>query len=156
MRKLLIAALFVSAPLAAQESVQEPKDTEASATVHGPYRDLCLGDACDAYLPILDKQKRYRDVKGQQRLGAALGGLSGALIGNEIGDAPGAVGLGLLGAALGYKYDYSDAWEKQAKKYDDMQLRGDEIYYNPANPLPLKAHWMFAGAGAPLPKQKGQ
>lgn len=109
----------------------------------------CEGDGCDAFLPVLDYRQRYTDVKGQKRLNSVLGGLSGAIIGEEIGGAPGALVLGAVGAAAGYHVTNKKRWEKEAKEYDAAYQRGDTIVYNPANRLPIQAHWMMAGPERP-------
>jgi len=105
----------------------------------------CEGNGCDAYLPAVGHILRYEDVRGQRRLNSALGGLSGALIGEEIAGAPGALVLGAFGVAAGYHVTNKERWEKEAKAYDEAWRRGDDIVYNPAHRFPNTPHWLMAG-----------
>lgn len=136
MRTLLIACLLLATPALVAQELPD-------------YRVLCEGNACDAFLPALQAPNPYREIGGKRAASSALGGLSGALIGNEIAGTPGAVGFGLLGATLGYKHDYSEAWVEETKELDAAWRRGDDTFYNPAHRLPLEAHWMYAGPAAP-------
>ena len=138
MRISMLAALIVAAPVTAQEIAPIEGTTWAE--------NLCEGDDCDAYLPILKKTVRFENTSGRRKWGAALGGLAGVLIGEEVAGAPGAVLLGAYGAASGYDYIDSKQWEAKAKAYNQEWQRGGDIYYDPSHRLPLKAHWMLAGA----------
>jgi len=144
MRIVVVLAFLISFPALGPAMGQ---DTD---TVVGPKLSsaLCEGDGCDAFLPILKNTTRFEDTQGRRKWGATLGGLSGALIGEEIGGTAGAIALGVLGASSGYDYIDRDRWEADAKRYDEAWQRGDDVYYNPAHRLPLKAHWMFAGPAA--------
>jgi len=149
-RILVFAILLLAPALAAQEggdreNISDPLQQTPPAFVFPPPLSLCEGDGCDAYLPILNRVTRFEDISAQRKWGAALGGLSGALIGEEVGGAPGAVALGVLGTFLGYNNIDRDRWERDAKSYDAAWQRGDDTYYNPANRLPIEAHWMHAG-----------
>ena len=125
------------------------------ATAFESTRAMCNGDACAIFATLkLSPQKGeanpltldygWVDQDGPQQnlLGAALGGLSGALIGDEIGGTAGAVGFGLLGAVLGYDGRASRVSEDEARRFQQAWQRGDDMYYNPAHPLPLNAHWL--------------
>lgn len=136
MRTLMTAILLTAAPAAFAQQLPD-------------YRTMCEGNACDAFLPALQTPNPYRENGSKRAVSSALGGLSGALIGNEIAGTPGAIGFGMLGAVLGYKHDYSEAWEEESKELDAARTRGDDIFYNPAHRLPLEAHWMYAGPAAP-------
>ncbi|TNE65217.1 MAG: hypothetical protein EP335_05865 [Alphaproteobacteria bacterium] len=148
----LLLAFLLCPPVLADDvpADENAVDTPLQAeTVIGPDWSLppyCEGDGCDAYLPAVAFSQQYRDRRAERRWDAALGGLSGALIGEEIGGVAGAVGLGALGAALGYHTD-RDSWERQeeARRYDAAWQRGDDIYYNPAHTLPWNPHY-FRGA----------
>ncbi len=107
----------------------------------------CEGNACDAFLPSLDYRKRYENVDGQKRLNSVLGGVAGAVIGEEIAGAPGAIVLGAIGAASGYRVTNKERWEEDAKRYEAAYQRGDDIFYNPANRIPNNPHWLTHGPG---------
>lgn len=158
MRALLVVSLLLSVPALAEDDkpLSQGAAKPAYSDLIGPkrYTNLCEGDGCDAFLPVLKRSDRFTDYRAQKRWGAALGGLSGALIGEEIGGAPGAIALGALGAVTGYNYTDRERWEEDAKAYDAAWQRGDDIYYNPAHRLPLEAHWMHAGPAVPLPDKK--
>lgn len=129
----------------------------STITANVPLADLtpdwrCEGDGCDAFLPVLDYRRRYEDVSGQKRLNSVLGGVSGAIIGEEIGGAPGAAILGVIGAAAGYHVTNKKRWEKEAKEYEAAYQRGDDIYYNPANRIPNNPQWLTHGPGNPEKK----
>jgi len=141
MRSLILSVMLAATPALAAQDMPD-------------YARLCEGNACDAFLPALKVPNPYRQAGGKHAAQSALGGLSGALIGDEIAGTPGAIGFGILGAALGYKHDYSKAWEKEAKEYRDAWNRGDDTFYNPAHRLPLEAHWMYAGPAAPEGKSR--
>ena len=156
MRKLFFAALFVALPLSAQETKQE---TNPVPTQYAPFNwnaTLCEGDGCDAYLPILKKSVRFENISGRRKWGAVLGGLSGAIIGEENGGAPGAVLLGTLGAVSGYDYIDRERWEADAKAYQAEWQRGGDTYYDPSHRLPLVAHWMLAGPAHSNPPKKNK
>ena len=112
----------------------------------------CQGDGCDAFLPVLDYRRRYEDVVGQKRLNSVLGGVSGAIIGEELAGAPGAAILGVIGVAAGYRVTNKKRWEKEAKEYEAAYQRGDDIYYNPANRIPDNPQWLTHGPGQPKKK----
>jgi len=141
MRMIAFAALLITLPVMADEADQ-PVSFSWTA-------NLCEGDGCDAYLPVLKKTVRFEDISGRKKWGAVLGGLSGALIGEDVAGVPGAALLGTLGVAAGYDYIDSERWEADAKVYQQAWQRGDDIYYNPAHRLPLVAHWMYAGPVLP-------
>ncbi|MEX0298394.1 MAG: hypothetical protein AB3N28_04945 [Kordiimonas sp.] len=107
----------------------------------------CEGNACDAFLPSLDYRKRYENVDGQKGLNSVLGGVAGAVIGEEIAGAPGAIVLGAIGAASGYRVTNKKRWEEEAKRYEAAYQRGDDIFYNPANRIPNNPHWLMHGPG---------
>ncbi len=106
---------------------------------------LCEGTGCDAYLPLLKKQVQFEDRRPAKGWAAALGGASGAIIGEEVAGAPGAVGFGALGAFLGYKAKRDWRAEERAREYDAAWHRGDDLYYNPAHPIPLKPQYLGRG-----------
>jgi len=149
MRLLLFVILLSAAPVTAQELVSDPtvgpQFEPAPNFLLMPQGPVCSGDGCDAYLPTLNRSTRFDDTSARRKWGAALGGLSGALIGEDIGGAPGAVALGVFGVFLGHDYIDRDRWEKDATAYGAAWQRGDDTFYNPANRLPLEAHWMHAG-----------
>jgi len=89
---------------------------------------------------------RFEDTVARRKWGAALGGVSGALIGEDVAGTVGAIALGAIGAVGGYDYIDRERREADAKVYDAAWKRGDDIYYNPTHRLPLEAHWMHAGA----------
>jgi hypothetical protein len=154
MRFIMLAVILASASVQAQETGDfvGPSLTDHLQTYdyQGP-ASLCEGDACDLYLPVMRKTVRFENTSGRRKWGALLGGLSGALIGDEVAGAPGAVLLGSIGAFAGYENIDRDRWEANARRYDQAWQRGDDISYNPAHPLPLRAHWMYAGPPPPDP-----
>ena len=133
MRTLLITMmLFGSVTAAAQEGPKEPD-----------YSKLCVGDGCDAYLPfVMRRPSLYPEIKGKKRLNSVLGGVAGAVLGEGIAGAPGAIGLGLLGAGLGYNFEIDREYEERYKEQRKSWERGDDIYYNPVHPIPQNAHWL--------------
>lgn len=165
MRIIALSLFMVSTAVMAEP--EEPAKVDADTETQKVFKQLaeeqmgprypsrlCEGDGCDAYLPILKRSARFQDIDARRRWGSTLGGISGALIGNEVADAPGAIIGALVGAAGGYNYIDREQWEEDAKAYDQAWQRGDDIYYNPAHRLPLEAHWMYAGPAAPDIKKK--
>jgi len=148
MRILVLAVLLFSTPAFADGTDQ------AAAPTWQP--SLCEGDGCDAYLPILKKTVRFENISGQRKWGALLGGLSGAIIGEELGGAPGAVLFGTLGAVTGYDNIDRKRWEADAKAYQAEWQRGGDMFYDPSRRLPLVAHWMLAGPAQPNGRQKNK
>jgi len=167
MRCLVLTALMVIAPVSVQKADAQQSEEWQPSSVKAEQQEkqavpewasrLCLGDGCDAYLPILNKpQNRFVDYKARHKWGGTLGGVSGALIGEEIAGVPGALVFGAFGAITGYDYIDRERWEADAKAYDEAWQRGDDTYYNPANRFPLEAHWMRAGPAVPLPGKKNK
>lgn len=105
----------------------------------------CEGNGCDAYVPVVGHIVQYKDIKGQKRLNGALGGLAGAIIGEDVAGAPGAVALGALGVALGFEESNKERWEKQQKLYEEEYQSGADMFYDPSRRLPHTPHWMLAG-----------
>lgn len=110
-----------------------------------PERVACEGDGCDAYLPVAGHVLQYEDVKGEKRLNSALGGLAGGIIGADIAGAPGAIALGALGIAAGYKESNKKRWETEKRVYEKGYLSGADMFYDPSHRIPLTPHWMMAG-----------
>ena len=146
MLRLFFVTMLAALPLSAQEA--KPAPIKPAPIQYAPLSwdsKLCEGDGCDAYLPILKKFVRFENTVGRRKWGAVLGGLSGAIIGEEVGGAPGAVLLGAFGAVAGYDYIDRERWEADAKAYQAEWQRGGDTYYDPSHRLPLVAHWMLAG-----------
>jgi len=141
MCRLFFVALLVTMPLSAQDTKPE---TMPNAPINWETQ-FCEGDGCDAYLPILKKSVRFENTSGRRKWGAVLGGLSGAIIGEEVGGAPGAILFGAFGAAAGYDNIDRERWEANAKSYNQEWQRGGDTFYDPSHRLPLVAHWMLAG-----------
>ncbi|MCK0069579.1 hypothetical protein [Kordiimonas laminariae] len=146
MRTLLMTMMLLGSIGAVAQDQQEeqgkPKEQTEQA-VKPDYSNLCIGDGCDAYLPFITRgPSLYPEVKGRKRLNSVLGGVAGAVLGEGIAGAPGAVGLGLLGAGLGYNFEIDRRYEEQYREQRKSWERGDDIYYNPSHPIPQNAHWL--------------
>lgn len=140
----------------ADEPIEHKAYLKSGAISYEDYRDIsheepwCTGDGCDAFLPALGPSGLHRDTTGEKRLNSVLGGLSGALIGDEIAGTPGAAIFGVIGAAAGYQVTDKKRWEEDKRYYDAAYQRGDDIVYNPANRIPLNPHWLMAGPASPV------
>lgn len=107
----------------------------------------CDGDACDVLSPLKAGQVQFEDKKAAKGWSALLGGVSGAIIGEEIGGVPGAVGIGALGLLLGAEMPENKRyWEDQARESRAAHQRGDDIFYNPAHRLPATPHYFRSPA----------
>lgn len=140
----------------ADEPIEHKAYLKYGALSFEEYRDIsqeepwCTGDGCDAFLPSLGPRGLHRDYTGEKRLNSVLGGLSGALIGDEIAGAPGAAIFGVIGAAAGYRVTDKKRWEADKRYYEAAHQRGDDLFYNPANRIPLNPHWFEAGPPGPI------
>jgi len=137
--------VFASAPLWAQET--EEAEVVVLEEVYGPnyVGPDCEGNACDAYVPVIKHKPAHKDVTGEKRLNSTLGGLAGAIIGEEIAGLPGAIAFGALGAATGYHEANTERWEEQAKEREEAWKHGGDTFYDPSRRFPIEAHWMRAG-----------
>ncbi len=142
----IVVGLVVSTGVFAQELPAQPSK----------YRVICEGSGCDAYVPTLTGRSiDFTDRTANSRVRSVLGGISGALIGEEIAGAPGAVGFGVLGAVLGHKHEITDEYIEYVQEQDKAHTRGDAIFYNPAHQFPIDAQWRHAGSGLyPKPVKK--
>ena len=107
--------------------------------------DFCDGNACDLWSPDPKAStdfEKYQTREGSPGWALALGTLSGALIGNEVAGTAGAIGGGVLGAALSQQREERWRTEERARERDEAQRRGDDIFYNPAHRIPLDAHYL--------------
>ncbi|MCJ9429206.1 hypothetical protein [Kordiimonas marina] len=141
----LLAAVFLTVPAAAADDqpIDGKKEMSPSVAAAGPevpHASLCEGNGCDAYLPAALFTPRYRDEEGARRRNAVIGAASGAIVGNEIGGLPAAIGLASLGAAMGYHQSRAEM-EARARAYDAAWIRGDDIYYNPVYAIPVNPHY---------------
>ncbi|WP_417461085.1 hypothetical protein [Kordiimonas sp.] len=117
----------------------------------GAQDGACDGNACDLLSPDPKASASFEKYQVREQSPAwalALGTLSGALIGNEIADTAGAIGGGVLGAALSQQREERWRVEERAKARDEAQRRGDDIFYNPAHRIPVDAHYLHT-AGPP-------
>ncbi|NVJ98450.1 MAG: hypothetical protein HWE25_09875 [Alphaproteobacteria bacterium] len=108
---------------------------------------VCEGDACDVLSPLMGSKVQFdKPAKGVRELRGALSGLSGALIGNEIAGEEGAIFGALLGISLGYDYEPDlHRLEREARERDAAWKRGDDMFFNPAHPIPYNAHYLGGG-----------
>jgi len=91
----------------------------------------------------LDTGRSYATTgDGVNLVDVGLGGLAGAIIGDEIGGPAEAVVFSLLGAGLALGGVGKDIDEEDAHRRADAWRRGDDMVYNPAHPLPTVAHWL--------------
>ncbi len=132
MRKILIATvLFTGMSASTSLTAHElPKPV--------PY---CEGNACDLYLPLAKPTINFKDNRAKKRLSAVLGGLTGAVLGEDIAGVPGAIGFGLLGAVTGYDHEVDDRYLEDYRALRASEERGDDIYFNPVHRLPPNAHY---------------
>lgn len=134
-----VLVFLIAGPVWSDQEAKQPQSEQAENVVP------CEGDGCDAYVPVAGHIVQYKDVKGQKRLNGSLGGLAGAIIGEEVAGAPGAVALGALGVALGFEESNKERWEKQQKLYEEEYLSGVDMFYDPSRRIPHTPHWMLAG-----------
>lgn len=115
---------------------------------------ICDAGKCSLFaaLPTLEREtaapmslelgRRYvPSGDGISLIDVGLGGLAGAIIGDEIGSKADAAAFGLLGAGLTLAGMKGGLSEEEARRRDAAWRRGDDIFYNPAHPLPLNPHW---------------
>ena len=137
-------AIAFSASLTKMPSALIAKDA-VSLLAEFASRPRCTGDGCDAFLPVYNHVSRYPEAKGQMRLDTLLGGIAGAIIGEELLGAPGAIAVGAVGAYAGRNMKRDRAYEERILEYRAAWMRGDDISYNPAHRFPAEPHWLYAG-----------
>ncbi|WP_417451738.1 hypothetical protein [Kordiimonas sp.] len=151
--RLVIAGVAVAL---LQPSVAAENEQVSTAFIEA--RDLCEGGGCMLFsawptvadrdhvpAPFTTKQQYETSGDGISLLDVGLGGVVGALIGDEIGSKSETAAFGLLGAGLALGGVGMKPNEEEARRRTDAWRRGDDIYYNPAHPLPMKAHWFGRG-----------
>lgn len=142
---ILSACLFAATPAFAEDTASGFADAQR----------LCDAERCSLFTSLpatapeglaplsMRAEKSYRTSgEGISLVDVGLGGLAGAIIGDEIGGPAEAVVFGLLGAGLSLGGVGKDIDEEEARRRDEAWRRGDDMVYNPAHPLPFNAHWL--------------
>ncbi len=101
-----------------------------------------VSDTAAAPLRLTETRRFSTSPDGINLLDVGLGGLAGALIGDEIGGTTEAAAFGLLGAGLVLGGMDGKPSEEEARRRDEAWRLGTDMYFNPAHPLPATAHWL--------------